>query len=133
MEILNAETSVSEEVQGAIIVESSGSLTAWGTHSRKRFREVDEMLVDDEGNCQLWIHRDAGSDVLYLHEDGSEAPTGVLQYVPDHFLGKDGETFLCSVAVYRNILLSSKRASRYIASRNVAALFNAVAWCLHIL
>ena len=91
--IASAETSVSSEVLGLVtLFTDSAGVQLWNTHSMDRFEEIDEALVEN-GDCQLLVRRAAGSDLLYLFEDGADKPTGACLFAPNHLLGRDQETY----------------------------------------
>ncbi|QEG35843.1 hypothetical protein [Bythopirellula goksoeyrii] len=92
-ELMSAETTISAELLGLVVVYASGAVQLWGTYTFDRWTEIHEALVGEDGRCQLLVTREQGSDYLYLFEDGSDQPTGVARFCPNYFLGKDGETY----------------------------------------
>jgi len=88
-EILNGESSTSVELLGLVTLYANGSVELWHSHSYAPGAEIDQALVDDEGNCSLYVRRDFGSSDVYFYENDSESPTGIARYAPEHFVGKD--------------------------------------------
>lgn len=99
-EILNAETTVSSDVLGLITVFASGVVQLWDTFTFDRFAEINEVLASEDGTCELRVVRTLNSDTTYLYEGDAKGPTGVLQFMPDYFVGKDLEETLYAAWLY---------------------------------
>ncbi|WP_425399095.1 hypothetical protein [Aeoliella sp.] len=92
-EILNGENSLSVSLFGGLVtVYANGCFTLADTYSYAPQSHIDQALLGDGGECALYVARSAGSDDIYLYEQNASDPTGVLRYVPDYFIGKDGES-----------------------------------------